>query len=278
MTSTRRPKSLENGKSLKLLLFFCVGIVIIIGVSLFVKIANIASLSLFDGKHRLTIVIDTAPAYILSFSPEDRSILVASITSKRQIEAKKIGQKLKIPVDATVSYRFKQGENIDAQLFLMLTRYASLKTELTVFDIIRLWWFAKSAPKHAVIRTDIIVPGVEENHINEPQYLTEKTSRLFTDAALAEEKLSVEVVNATGESGFGARLAKFVSHMGGNVILVTTADTIASTSGIAYYGEKSYTLSRFEKILSVSSSQLHIPGIADIVITLGRDSVGKDIF
>lgn len=279
MTNARKPKNNHtNRKSLRPLLLFCAGLFLVIAVSFFIKAIQVISKSTFDGNHRFTILTNKPPLYIVSFVPSKKAIVMAKIVldkDAKNINTKKIGQFLKIPTDGHVWFSFQEKNDIDLELFSMLLHYDSLDTNLTLYDIFRLWWFAKLVPSHSTVKTQFTI---KNNGVEETPALVKALSKFFSDQGILDEKLSIQIVNATGEVGFGARLAKMITNMGGNVIIVSTADEISNTSQISYYGEPSYTLARFEKLLSLPKNQMYILGIADIVITLGKNSLGKDIF
>lgn len=279
MTNARKPKNNHtDGKSLRPLLLFCAGLFLVIAVSFFIKAIQVISKSTFDGNYIFTIRVDKPPLYIISFIPSKRGIAMAKILldkNAKNIDTKKIGQRIKIPIDGYVAFSLQEKNDIDKDIFSMLLRYNSLDTNLTLYDVFQLWWFAKSVPSHNIVKTQLTIT---KDGIDETPTVSKTLSKFFGDQAIIDEKLSIQIINATGEAGFGARLARMITNMGGNVIIVSTADEISNTSQISYYGEPSYTLERLERLLAFPRAQMSIPGIADIVIILGSDSVGKDIF
>ncbi len=94
-------------------------------------------------------------------------------------------------------------------------------------------------------------------------------TQLLTDQTLYREGYSISVVNAAGVSGLGTQVANLLSHMGGNVVSVTTADKEQETSTISYIGQETYTVKRLQKVLQFPLTKMTTSGLSDIVVTVG---------
>jgi hypothetical protein len=103
-----------------------------------------------------------------------------------------------------------------------------------------------------------------------PEDATTITNSL-TDQEIADENISMEVINATNITGFGQRLSRVLTNMGANIVDVSTAQNTQKRTTIEYFGDKSYTVSRLEKLLGVTATEITTQPIANIVITIGTD-------
>lgn len=266
--SKRNIKGLDTGHSVKLAILFSLLVGGLIFLSLIAKFVIVVKNSSFDGEHRFTIVFPhgTNATSILSFSPGEQSVSLLRVNGVGNVAT--VGKTLEIPVDAQVQSVIASGKDIPHTLGAMLLRYPTLKTNLTIIDLARLWWFANQLPRHAFSEEVLSIENKEE--ISDAT-VDRLSAELFADATIANEKISIQIVNAAGVGGLGSRFARLVGNMGGNVVAVATSDADSEKTTIRFSGKKTYTLTRLEKTLGVTSTPLPEPGIADIIVTLGKD-------
>jgi len=116
--------------------------------------------------------------------------------------------------------------------------------------------------------------------------LDKELKQIYLDSEIAEEKLSIAVVNGTGINGLGKRVSRYVTNTGGRVVDVSTKNENIEKS-IVLYKEDSKTLSYLSNILNVensvkvedgSSKYTEFPELikADVVIVLGLD-ISEDL-
>lgn len=146
-------------------------------------------------------------------------------------------------------------------LYGLPLKYGQLDTNLTILDMARIAYAAKS-----IGREDIVTLNIN---------LAEKGSKsllesVFLDTKAAAEDKKVQIVNASGEDGLGGRLASIIAGMGADVILVSTDIQVKEESEVFYSGKKSYTVKRIEKILGIRAIEEESVGFADIVIVVGK--------
>ncbi|MBU3978912.1 LytR C-terminal domain-containing protein, partial [Patescibacteria group bacterium] len=128
----------------------------------------------------------------------------------------------------------------------------------------RLYLYAKKVPVSSII--------VEEASISDDvRDFNKDASLLLTDNVASAENISVQIINAAGQSGLGGRLERVILNFGGNVVSVKTALVIEPISKIQYYGQETYTLNKLERYLSIKKERLDKEDIARIVITIGED-------
>jgi hypothetical protein len=172
----------------------------------------------------------------------------------------------------TVSDDKTQNNDVAAMMLMVANINAeTVQTNLTFFDSIRLFLFAKNVSSH-----DIFI-----NTIDLKQQDTDTNSiiaRALIDSDIVNESVSIQINNATGRSGIGQRLGKVLTNMGANVVDVSTARTIRPKTSISYYGATTYTLDRLQKKFHVIPVHLQNEQIANIIITIGEDKINTSLF
>jgi hypothetical protein len=137
---------------------------------------------------------------------------------------------------------------------------------LTFIDLIKLSVFSKSVPLSSIFEREL------SGELSESQKAT-VMSLTFTDPQIYKENLSIEIVNATDEPGLGTRLATLITNIGGNVVLVTSSDKTRKKSTIVYYKENSYTVQSLSSYLDYKMEESMKREVADVIITIGTDSL-----
>lgn len=276
----RRRKQKPSSNTVALALFFVGFVGALLIVSLLLKLFLLAKESHFDGAHRFTIAISSADlgenqkkiTEVISFSPQEGSISRLNLSTA--VPAVMMGRFLEIPIEGTVlaDTNISGKESISDVLKLLILDFRSLRTNLTILDVTRLWWDARTISEHS--KKDINF--IENPDLSLDTQLDNYTQKLFTDESVASERESISVINGTEIPGFGSRFSRLITNMGGNVVSVSTSDSKTEHSSISYYGKKSYTLSKIEKTLGIKGVLSKNLASANIVVTLGEDR-GKTI-
>lgn len=270
----RKKKNVSN-HNLKTAFIFFTLVFFLIFISGIFKIVTLIGQSKYDGVHRFTIAISYANSAkplseIISFAPDAYTISVLRIPIN--IKDKKETSKLvAIPIDGfvSVSNQNKQKEtkqDVDYKMQSILLNYRDIKTDLTIIDVFRIWFFSKTLSSNSVAVKDI-------TDISNAMIKDKTLSTLFNDYTFSQEKNSIEIINAADISGLGNRVARALTNMGGNVISVSTSDKTTETSQILYFGDKTYTVEKLGKVLGLSTFKTEKQGISDVTIILGKDSV-----
>lgn len=277
----KRQKETGN-KNLTVAFIFCSFVFLLIIISVIIKMFFVVSQLRFDGEHNFNVLLlhKDNRFDVVSFSPNTKtaSILKVQVKNKEKEMVKKlnISRLLQIPIDGVVdSTNVKQivsfNENIDSSLGMILLNSRNLKTNLTFIDFFRLWILSKNIPSHEVKIKEITV-SLPLN--KEEEILIDKIcSQIFIDNIMVEEKVSIQIINGTGVLGLGNRLAKFITNMGGNVVLVSTADEIIDNSEIDYFDEKTYSYKKLKQVLNFKENKMEKEGIADLIIIIGKNSL-----
>lgn len=275
----KKQKKQESTKSIQILLAFIFFVTMLIVISLSIKVSTLLAKSIFDDKHRFTMLVkknNQALAdnniYIISFFPDTKKISIISLSGTIK---EPVGKLFKIPIDASVildnNSKEITKETIDQNLFFMITNYKSIKTPMTIIDLARLWFLVKNISPSFIQTKKITIP-LEASEIDK------LASLYFQDHGITRENFNIAIINGTDISGFGNRLARLINNMGGNVISVTTADRKARISEITTSQPSSYTARKFEKILGYKVTKVLNSALYDIIITIGKDKMESNPF
>lgn len=279
-----------NTHNLQIVKVFLVGVAGIILISISMRITVLFAKSKFESNRIFSVQISSEKkkkdmvTYTLTFNPEKKSLTVLSIVfpnnkqNELGINQKEfyttVGKYIKIPLDelimnAPIEFgEKKERETVDSELLTLLFSYNSYRTELTIIDIFRMWWFARSVSNTNVSFEKIQLPL--DDHA-----LDTILSRIFTDSVIEEENQDIEIINSTEVSGLANRLARLITNMGGNVVSITTSKNPSNTSKILVSNKKKYTSERLHTILGFGVEEGQTQSIADVIIVIGKDKLSS---
>lgn len=253
----------NNTKIAFAFVFFVIGIFLI---SLVFRGIMVLAQSKFDGKNRFSISIESKNRIeIISLSPQMRTISIFKLKGDtKNLDFKKY---MAIPLDGfLIGNSLNTDKGLTSFVWDAIVHYGNIKTNLTVPDFIRIFLFTRS-----VSRSDIDIKDISTS-LN-PLEVDKIISQYIRDSQIEKEGRSIEIVNGTDVSGLGNRLARFVTNMGGEVVLVSTSDKLQDTSSISYAGKRTYTIEKLGRVLTFKEIQKNEKSIADITIVIGRDSL-----
>lgn len=258
----------EEFKNARTVIVFVVLVMVAVTGSLLYKGFLIVKNSTFDPSHRYTIFIEQTNPVILSLDPNSQSASVI------QIQNKNVDSIMKVPIDGYVKkknsseelFSFDDAEHagtIDKFFIQLFSKLPRISSNMTIIDIGRLSLVASSIPSHKIVF----------EKINSMEEAKSVISSLFFDQAIIDEKKTVAVVNGAFVSGLGADFEELLIRMGVNVVSVTTADSPIQKTRLVYSSDnKSYTVSKIEKVLGVSAVNISEKNISDIILYLGKDA------
>ena len=128
-------------------------------------------------------------------------------------------------------------------------------------------FFARGVPRDSVSETDLSAKDVLS--------INSFTSSSFIDPQVANDKVTIEVVNGTQVYGLGNRFANLLTNMGADVVLVTSSDEEQKYSKVTYTGDVNYTIKKIGEILGVSPEQTSQRDISDVTVIIGDDAIPK---
>jgi len=262
-------KKKDQGKNTKIGVYFFVFILGIIFISLLFKGFLIVKNSRFVDHSRFNFLIsNNKDSEIISFLPQNHSVSVLKIEGK----VENIHKFLEVPIDGDIrSASLVLNKPISQVLSDIFFGFKNIKTNFTVLDFFRIFLFTKTTSPGNFTTRNVSV------NLDEPA--RDKISLiLFSDPKISDENLSVEIINATSEYGAGNRLARLITNISGNVVLVSTSQKMQEKSVILYKGKKSYTLERLSKLLGFEVMENKSQSLADIAIQIGKDYKNRSIF
>ena len=147
----------------------------------------------------------------------------------------------------------------------------SIKTNLTFPSLLRVGQFIWSA------RFGEDVWDISEEELFDWQHLDLKLQGHFTDLKIIEERLKIQILNATEKSGLATHAARYVKNLGGDVIIISNADQLDLKQSFMVTGDsETHTVKRLMEVLQIEEVRSEFEGVgerADLTIVLGLDHV-----
>lgn len=254
----------------KIAIVFFVFLVFVIGLSLGLKIIGIISQGQFDSSKRFNLVISNSKnTKMISFSGSKN---IAILKLDKNIEPLQAGRFLQVPVDGFINYKnLDLNQKVSSMFFKSMLNYKDLKTNLTSIDLLKLFTFAAGV-KESSITVKTISSGAEGIEIDKI------VNRLAADELIEKDNQTIQIINGTDIAGLGNRLARLITNMGGDVIIVATSDAPHKRSSISYIDKKTYTVEKLSKVLGYDTIMANDNAISDITIIIGEDKAVSSPF
>lgn len=272
----KNKKTKEEGTSIKMLLvYFALVLSLIITAFIFRAISLINS-STFDGENRYTVAFAEKGTMkgIISFEPSTSSLSILKINPDLPVSINKMNLILGLIPDAVIESQSLPdlSDPVPSIMQSLLWQWNTDKKNLTTYDIFQLWIYSTKIPASTINVREI------DKKINGAD-IDNNIALLFPDEKLAGENLSLQIINASGTTGLGARLERALTNIGGNIVSIQTAPKTEKISKISYYkNADSYTLSKMTKLLPFKLIQMNKQSISDIIITIGEDNKKTNLF
>lgn len=269
------PRSAQSeSKSLKTFFLYTVVVFFFILLSLSVRGFYLLQQSSFDGKNQIIIAFGTEETVskIAAFVPAERAVTIISLEGEK-VSFSNMGEKIGVIPTAVVRTKgnVPLDNDISDTMKALLFNYYTIKTNLTIFDVTRLFFVSR---KPTLTNQDLREMTVSKDSEKNNKFFT----NLFIDDTIFSENRSIQIVNASGESGMGKRLERVISTIGGNVVSITTSRAPEQFSTIEYFGQETYTLTTLKKILGFPTEKSEKEAIADIIIIIGEDQKNSSSF
>lgn len=256
----------EESKSLRTFFLYAALVFLLIALSLSIKVFTVIQHSKFDSHHQFVLAIASKGKVdqVIAFYPT-KSLSVLELEGKT-VPLANAGKTLGVPLNGRIdALSALPQDNVSSLLTGLVIHYNAVKTDITIYDLMRFIWLAKNSKPASMTKESLKLPQEERE--------VDKTiAQLFTDEAISSENTSIQIINATDTPGMGKRLERVISNMGGNVVAVSTLQKKQQKSKIEYFGEKTYALEKLQNMLSFPVSKLGKEAIANIVVTIGEDS------
>lgn len=237
------------------------------------KISGLLRRSVWGGQNQLNLVFDPAitgqPVLVAFFNPNEKSLNILSIPTGTLIEAvggygpyrveslfglgeldgrggevltTSLQEYLGVPIDAYASMQSakrkvqsaKEAKDSILGVFSSFLKNEG-KTNLTKWDLVRLWWKTNNIPEDKIKIVDLA-----EQPIN----------GLAVDEKIRQEDLAIAVLNATDQPGLATKRARLVENIGGRVIGIGDKENEKCQIRSEKKFKNSYTVKRLSKIFN----------------------------
>lgn len=262
-----KKKTGTSASNTKIVIVFFIFLAFVVGISLIFKVAAVIGAGQFDSSRRFTLTIANGRNIeVMSLNPGSKNITVFKLNDgTKPAEA---GRLLEIPIDGFISQdSLDLNQKADALFIKAILNSSKLKTNLTIVDLVRLAILAKTIPESSInVRIVGNAAGLELDKI---------VSRLVSDSFIEKDNQTIQIINGAGVGGLGNRLARLITNMGGDVIIVATSDSLRKDSMISYIDKKTYTIERLQKVLGYRAVKEVNNAISDITVIIGEDKINS---
>lgn len=118
-----------------------------------------------------------------------------------------------------------------------------------------------------------VIGSSEEGNFIDSVSFDSKIGKHFQEASIAKEHARVSIINASGITGAGSNLARYVKNLGGEVITVSSGQEQESSEIRDHLGG-SRLGQRLAPLIRATIVTDTLPGRADLEIIIGRDNKG----
>jgi hypothetical protein len=261
----KRSQSINSGKGVKTFFTYLVLVLFIVLSSVSIKAFFLYKESLFDGRYiNIGVSQNKKLIGIIGFNGDRNEVIYLHIRNSK-ITSSDAFDKLGIITDAGIdSTSDISGENVNEVITNAAIKTNGTTTNLTLFDLARLWIISRNSTGAHIIEKDINLPI--------PDYGIDKNMRdQFMNDSVSSENVSIEIINAANIVSGGKKLERALTNEGFNIVSVSTKREPEKISRIEYSSSYSYALEKLKRILKYPSFKKDEKSIADVVIIIGED-------
>ena len=263
----RSKKSKDVRNNLNLAIFFLGAIFLLILFSLLVKIFIVLGDSKFNANSPFNILVQGKDnASLVTISSKDKKL--SAIVLNGNVNRKDAQNLLGIKVDSQIeSNSFEVSNGIKTEIGGLFQDYKTLQSDLSFFDRLKIIFYIKFFPKEEVTERTLSLSASQSE-------IDAIISDLVSDKNIIEEAKSIEVINASGIDGIGAKAARIISNMGGNVVLISTSKDPSASSVVEYREERGYTAQKLSSVFGFEIKKSERASIADVIMVVGKNRGG----
>lgn len=229
----------------------------------------------WDGKFNINLVVKSSQISLVSYNPKEQKIIIIKIPDETYLDVPRgfgkwqlravydLGQSqlLKntltgffgLPADGFVETN-QLRDFLQKNPFSFLSLLPSLKTDLTLWELLRLKMSLSKVRFDKISELDLLKSGVLDRASlsdGSQVFIADfvKMDSILSDLAdpnLVSEQKSVAIFNATDHPQLAQKANRLISNLGGHVIIVSNSKVRLKTT--VTYGEKSATLTRLQQI------------------------------
>lgn len=264
-------KQKNSFSNTKIAIVFFILLAFFVGLSLAFKLVLVVRAGQFDSSKRFNLTIaDNKNLEVMSLGPAEKTIAVFKLN--KNIGGKEAGKFLGVPIDGFLLCNcLDLNQKPDSMFLKAIFNYKKVQTNLTIIDLIKLLVFSRT-----IAPSSIVTKNFEGDLISSE--LDKVVIELASDELIEKDNQTIQIINGTDVVGLGNRLARLVTNMGGDVIIVATSQSPRKGSKILYIDQKTYTIERLSKVLGYPAIKDASNAISDIAIIIGGDKVSSAPF
>lgn len=177
---------------------------------------------------------------------------------------------LRIPIDGVVGFVNKDKQEINKKyfsiwnLFSLLSNVGFRRDNVNELDFIKFFFYSRS-----IRDSDVEIKRIELYH--EP-LVDEPYADYYKEFSILNDKTSIEVVNASGVNGLGAKVSYMLKNAGFNVVSVGSTDNESPSKIIVRVKDENTSLKRINEIFKFKTEAKTESSIADITVVFGNDN------
>jgi hypothetical protein len=293
---------------------------IVIGVVLLallsIKLIIVFKNSLWDGTERINFVVSAENTTLVSFEPSEKNLTFLEIPNntlmevphgygeyqlgaisrlgdlekRKNLMSETLQENLALPVVGFIQdsggQENKDNSRNNLKDILMEGLINKNQTNLSGWDIIRLWWQIRS-----VKETDVLIFNLEKRDLLTTKTLADRTKVFSLDTptfdlkmqnllpilSLKKDNLTIEILNSTGVPGLADKTARILNNIGTRVVSTGNMETEIQKSLLK--GNKNLkstkTAGIVKKLFNCDWQDTDESGRADLTLIIGHDYFEK---
>ena len=222
--------------------------------------------SLWDGQTRFTVIKLDSPIVIESFDPQTKEGIKLILPNDLQVQTWPVKSLSKAGSETWAA------DEIASTLGIV---YTSLDTKLNIVD--RFVWWKNGRNKNwieidlekTVLVSEITDPDGQELYKLSP-FWAEKANLWFVSTIIANEKISVEIINTTGINGAGTQSSRKIESAGMKVGLIKNGERTSTQCSVlsAQSTKTTYSVKLLLKEFGCTWSEKPSLGDHDVILEL----------
>lgn len=259
--------------------------------------------SVWDGTHHINIAIDNGDLEIWSIEPSKSQVFHLVIPQNMYLDVPSYGlyrassvgrlsllegkngsllagglsQTLAVPIDAVLVRKEGREDSVSLTDNFGFWQIKGRITNLTFFDLLRLWLFSLSVKKEFIETVNLadldavskeVLPDQTDRLRIDTNRFSKLAKKYFTDESLEKEGLTIEIVNGTSLEGTANSLALLLTNIGGTVINTSRGERRGQSE--IFTKSQGYTASKIARMINGKIYQdLPKDSRADILVIMG---------
>ncbi|MDQ5900709.1 MAG: LytR protein [Patescibacteria group bacterium] len=255
--------------SMRTLILFCIIVFCVLFVALSFRILTLMNEARFHGEHIFFVTIESSnQREIAAIDTLGKKVTVISV--KPQVASNDLKTFLGVFSEGSIKTS-SESYSVDRVLSNLLFKKGNISSNLSLYDEFIIWRLSRGMGEDGIKKVEIVKESSEDEIDRELQ-------EVLVDKVISDENKTIGIINSSGVPGQGRRLERAFENVGGNVISVENGESLQKMSSISYYGEKTKTVERLEKIIGTISTKRERQDLSDIIVTLGTDTKESVLF